>query len=330
MRRIPVAVVNPSASEILGLEGGVIDFAGWRFIDVSGEDRERFLHSQLVSDVRGLGPGKSQLSALLDARGRLRSAFFLCKRETSIELLVEASVAEDTAEALQSNVVADRVTIERNEERRLRLAIGPAAVELRAQLPQRDVFPIEAWGSVGFVTAGDQADRLQRLEARDIESLRVLSGLPRWGVEIEAGMLVSESTLYETAVSYDKGCFLGQETVAKIRSGRGPARFPTLLILEDGIEDADELVGEDLEIDDRKIGRVLSVAHWQEKTILQALLGRDQRVEGTHLRCETVDGIVISATVEPVPWISDWDASACARELHNRASELFVSGNEER
>ncbi|MCP4895529.1 MAG: tetratricopeptide repeat protein, partial [bacterium] len=164
----------------------------------------------------------------------------------------------------------------------------------------------------------------------DIESLRVLSGLPRWGVEIEAGMLVSESTLYETAVSYDKGCFLGQETVAKIRSGRGPARFPTLLVLEDGIEDADELVGEDLVINDRKIGHVLSVANWQGETILQALLGRDHRVEGTHLRCETADGIVISATVEPVPWISDWDASACARELHNRASESFVSGDEER
>jgi folate-binding Fe-S cluster repair protein YgfZ len=99
-----------------------------------------------------LAGGAGQLSALLDASGRLQSFFFLHKLAGAIRLLVPAEAAQHTADFLAARVIADEVEIATVEVGPMWLVLGPAAVELASQLPAGRTFPVESWGARGFCT----------------------------------------------------------------------------------------------------------------------------------------------------------------------------------
>ncbi len=87
----------------------------------------------------------------------------------------------------------------------------------------------------------------------------MLSGLPLWGVEAAQGQLIHETVSLEPAVSMSKGCFLGQETVAKVASGRGAARAPVLLEIVTGdAVDVAGITGEFAAEDRERAGAVVS------------------------------------------------------------------------
>ena len=96
----------------------------------------------------------------------------------------------------------------------------------------------------------------------------------------EADVTVHErGVVPAVAVSTDKGCYLGQETVAKVASGRGAARAPMLLEVIDGDTNGDDLVGRGFATDRAKrSGTVLSSACWQDGVFLQASVARELRV----------------------------------------------------
>ncbi len=104
-----MAAVSRSASELLCFEGAQAPFAGWTVVAVEGRDRERFLHSQLSSDVRGLEVGASQQTAVLDRGGRILAFGFLCKRSDRIDLLLPEAAAMSAVRHLEAHVVADDV-----------------------------------------------------------------------------------------------------------------------------------------------------------------------------------------------------------------------------
>ncbi len=145
---------------------------GWRVLEVRGRHRERFLHSQLTSDVVGLATGGSHLTAALDRSGRLQAFFFLHKREDRIELLVPEAVAEALRAALEARIIADDVHLRTKETPHLRLALGPEAVRLQAERPRNEVFPLTACAARGFVTWGETPLPLPAADAAQLEALR--------------------------------------------------------------------------------------------------------------------------------------------------------------
>jgi folate-binding protein YgfZ len=271
--------VSPSASDGLRLEGAAAPFDGWVVVAVEGRHRERFLHSQLTSDVRGLAEGSSQPTALLDRSARLQAFGFLLKRAGRIDLLLPVEAAPAAAAALEAGVVADDVALTVLETPPMRLALGAEAVRrIPCRLPE-DLFPIAGWGSRGFVGWGGQDCGLPELDPVELEARRVLSGLPRWGTEACAGRPVHETSLPAIAVSATKGCYLGQETVAKVASGRGAARAPMLLEVPAGGIDAPRMVGGPFAVGATAgAGEVLSWATWDGALYLQARLVRELRV----------------------------------------------------
>jgi folate-binding protein YgfZ len=273
-------------------------------IEVRGNHRKRFLQSQLTSDVEALEIGRSQLSTVLDRSGRLRGFFFVLEREDRLDLLVPEGAAETAIEHMEQHVIADDVSFSLAGVGRMRIALGPEAVRWMATLPGEQVFPIEAFGSRGFVTwAGDELP-FPTLPVEGLETLRVVSGLPEWGREATPGMPVNESYLVESAVSLQKGCFLGQETVTKIAGHRGAARFPVLLRMEVDDTDPSALVGRTFAIGDRgRAGTVLSWATWEGVSYLLTSLFRDFRVEGLDVRCVFDDGGELPARVTLLPLI---------------------------
>jgi tetratricopeptide (TPR) repeat protein len=138
--------------------------------------------------------------------------------------------------------------------------------------------------------------------------------------------LVNETYLNELAVSYKKGCFLGQETAAKIETRKGAAYFPVLLKV-------DELLGKDFfgksfEVEGRKGGVIQSSVTVDEKNFLRATLFRNFRLEGKTLEI-SLEGITLNAEVTFIPYLKNNTKKDKAQELYHRAVEIFQQGEEE-
>lgn len=304
------------------------EFPGWSLVEVRGKHRKRFLNSQLTSDVAGLDVGRSQLSASLDRSGRLQAFFFVLERKDGLDLLVPAEAARNLIEHLERHVIADDVSFRPSDVGAMRIALGPEAEQRMHELPFEQVYPVEAYGSRGFVTWTDRRLTFDLIADHDLEALRVLTGLPRWGVEARHGQLVTETTLVETAVSAAKGCYLGQETVAKVASHRGAARYPVLLETDAAL-DPGLLIGRTFAIGDRpRAGTVLSYARRDGRLYVQASLLRDFRVDGLDIRCILDDGVELAGTVAALPLVRVRSAAETAEDLYHRAVAEFAADRE--
>jgi folate-binding protein YgfZ len=321
--------VSRSASDLIALAAVQAPFAGWALIVVTGRHRERFLHSQVTSDVAGLEPGKAQLSALLDRSGRLQAFFFLGKIEDCVVLLVPDAAAAELVARLEAHVIADDVKIARREVGTMRLVLGPEAARRAADLPPSQVIRIEAFGSRGFVSWADTEFQLETVSDAELEARRVVSGLPRWGIDADRGMLVNETTLVDTAVSFTKGCFLGQETVTKVASHRGSAYHPVLLILDGESPDMEGLIGRSFAIGDRsKAGVIRSWARWQDRDVLQVSMFRDFRIDGLEVECRLEDGITVTGRVALLPLLRTPTLDEQAGQLFDAAVAAFTADRE--
>jgi folate-binding protein YgfZ len=322
--------VSRSASDDLLLGGAVAPFEGWSVVSVKGLHRERFLNSQLTSDVGSLNVGASQMTALLDRSGRVQTFGFLLKREDEIVLLLPEDSAAAAVAMLESHVIADDVRFRFVETPPKLLVLGAEAV-LRLQSENEETtFPVEAFGSRGYVSwAGTEVD-LPAMSPQMAESLRVLSGLPRWGQEVSGGTLVHETTLVDQAVSSDKGCYLGQETVAKVASGRGAARAPMLLEVVGGSPNGADMVGETFSTDlGKRSGKVISRALWNEAVFLQAAVIRELRVKEREIECRFEGGANLKVRIHSLPYLSLPAPDRWARRLELEAVAAFSADRED-
>ncbi len=322
-------MVSLSASDRLLFEGGEARLDDWVVVAVEGSHRERFLQSQLTSDISGLAAGDSQMTALLDRVGRLQVFGFLHKRPDRIDLLLPAAAADSAMLFLGKHIIADDVTMRPVETGGLKILLGAEAVRLLPELPVETTFPIEGWGSRGCVSWEAGPQRLPAMTADELEARRVLSGIPLWGVEAREGQLIQETSL-DAAVSMTKGCFLGQETVAKVASGRGASRSPVVLeIVAGDVARAAEATGEFAASEHDRAGKVLAAANWDGSTYLLASVVRDLRVEETRVGCRWSDGFSCFVSVHALPFLKTPEPDYWATRLQLRAVEAFSYDRED-
>lgn len=323
-----MVAVRVSAPESVALDGVVAAFPGWALVEVTGIHRERFLASQVTSDVAALPVGESQLSALLDRSGRLQAFFFLHKRADSIELLVPEAIVDSCIERLDDHVIADDVDVIRRDVGPMRLALGPAAA---AEAFDEDRFPVVGWGTWGFVTWNEDDLPWPDLDPDELETLRTLGGPPLWGCEVRGDQLINETALLEAAVSFDKGCYLGQETVAKVASRRGAVRGPVILELIDSEMDGGSFVGSVFSVGERtRAGEVLATARLGDKAWFAASLHRELRVVGREILCGFENGAAVAAVIHDAPLLSLPTREEMADQLTTEASASFARDSSDR
>lgn len=232
---------------------GLIDMSFRGRLCVLGQDRVRFLNGQVTNDVQALEIGGGCYAALVTHKGRMVSD--LCIHRLADELLLdcEPSWSETVAARLTGMTIADDVTVVDVSASYGLISIqGPAAEQaLAAWNPPA---PSKPWRHVTwsrpeagdiclvnhprFGTAGydcfapvavlpalwDQlatAVRTVRGTAvgwEAMEVVRVEKGIPRYGADMDAETLPAEAGLDKTAVSFSKGCYTGQEVIARIRT----------------------------------------------------------------------------------------------------------------
>ena len=190
----------------------------------------------------------------------------------------------------------------------------------------KDYFHFKFQGEDSIAYWGDNTfDERDVIHQGDLETLRILNGWPRWGLNVLSNALVNETCLDRLAVSYDKGCFLGQETAAKIHSRRGAAKGSSLLEAWDCPCD---FTGRSFLIEGKKAGRVLSQCLYQEKVFMETELGRLFRVPGKQFILQ-LDEFQIRVTVHEYPFFKDDTLIKKAATLYDHGLFLFRQNRED-
>jgi tRNA-modifying protein YgfZ len=211
------------------------------YVRVAGRDAEDYLDRMLSNDVAALGPGESCHALLLTAKARVIAPLVVLRRGADDFLL------------LTEPELGERV---RAELMRMRFAA-------RAEIELEEHTSHVVFGAEGLVTDdyGEPAAEVLDAEldatvsAEELELLRIRAGTPAWGKEIDDRVLPAEAGLTEYAVSFTKGCYPGQEPIARLHY-RGHANR-SLRVLE-----LDELPDPDTELvyEGKAVGRITSAA----------------------------------------------------------------------
>ncbi|MDX6556384.1 MAG: hypothetical protein QOD86_2579 [Miltoncostaeaceae bacterium] len=185
---------------------------------VEGPDAAGFLQGLLSNDVAGLAPGAACHALLLDAKGHVL-ADLRAHRDAAdaYTLVIDPAQAEAVAALLERYHFSEDLDLLGPEPTEVLTVAGaaPAGEPVDLSLPGRVPETVDL--VVGDAGAALAALGLAEAPAEALETLRVEAGVPRVGIDTGPTTLVQEAGLEDTAVSFAKGCYLGQETVARAR-----------------------------------------------------------------------------------------------------------------
>ena len=224
------------AAETTALREGAGAFRSARdTVAVRGPDAEAYLQGQLSQDVEALAVGASADALLLEPDGKLSALLRVTRTDgQGFVLDVEGGYGRAVATRLGRFLLRSKVEIEHLDWRCLSLrgaAVGEAAAGLLAALAERGVlalpFAWNGWTGIDLLgpddgvlgpDAGALPAGLVACGAEAVEACRITSGIPAMGTELTDKTIAAEAGLVARTVSFTKGCYTGQELVARIDS----------------------------------------------------------------------------------------------------------------
>lgn len=229
-------------------ECGLVERAGRGLLIVSGPEAAEYLQGQLTNDVEALGPGEGVYAALLDRKGHMQADMRVLRPGEGPALWIDVEPAglEAARRHLQMYKIGRDVEVsDVGEKHPLLSLIGPRAVEVAGTpaLPEHACEATTIAGArcmaVGTATGIDLFfSTVKQAQVRDAllaagavevspeaaEILRIETGRPRFGAEMGTETMPAEAGIVERAVSFTKGCYIGQETVARLHYKGKPNR----------------------------------------------------------------------------------------------------------
>lgn len=312
---------------------GLFRHADRGLIEVSGDDRTRWLGGMVTADVEALvaGPERSGCYALLlTPKGRIVADLHVVLRPDAFWLEVASDAVAGVVERLDRYIIADDVELAQRGDEMIRLGIeGPSAPEILARASGWRAAPapeaaidveiggvpvvVAAFGWTGepafqlfaaSTSADALVDALRRADSEGVlvegdvatlELMRVEAGVPRLGPDLDEEVLPAEAGL-DRAISTTKGCYTGQEIVARLRSRGQVNHLLVGLTLESVAFDA--LF--DLFDEERRIGELTSRASSRDAgEIALGYVRREYAEPGTRLKAGNG-----TATVTQLPFVA--------------------------
>ena len=270
----------------LAQSAGQVDRSNRGILRITGEDRLSWLHSLTTQDIEHLAPGETAQALVLSPQGHIEHHLTVADDGTALWAHVEPGTAEALLAFLQSmrfllrvdpaDVTGDFAVLTRK---------GPATA---AEPPEGTVVTMaDSFGTDMIVARDRLRDISARLEQDGVrlaglaayEALRIEAHRPRLGFDTDHRTLPHEVGWIDTAVHLDKGCYRGQETVARVHNLGHPPRRLVFLHL-DGSEDRLPAHGDPVTADDAAVGFTGSVArHFELGPIALGLIKRTVPVD---------------------------------------------------
>ncbi len=299
------------------ISGGHFYLNDWSVLEVEGSDGLDFLNRQTTNSLDEVSQGRAVLTTKLNRGGQVVAFFYVFSIADKLYLLVPKVGAEETIADLTKFIIMDDVTLKGPLSQVACLYTGLIAKESLDDVEAAVL--IDFYGDEGVLVLEPQNSRGPKLVAEELELLRVLNGYPNWEEVVQRKKLINDTRLNEVAMNYKKGCFLGQETAAKIQNNRGAAYFPVLIEIDKPLISSTEST---IMIDGQKRGEILEIFQYEKKNYLSVSLHREYRVERSRLSIE-IDGSKYQGVVQYFPYFKAKSAKEKSRELFELGAEAF-------
>jgi tRNA-modifying protein YgfZ len=225
-----MTATSPSVSErVAALEDGraFVDLSMWRKVRVTGSEAMSWLNDLLSADLDGLGPGTGRRSLLLSPTGRVRAEVAVLADDRGFVLVQDPAQDGRIDEALAPYVLSSDVALHDVTDELGLLAFPGVRPDRASSLgPGRVSTPsvlglgfdlLSSLENVEAARAGASRTGLTEATLEALEAWTIRRGRPRVGVDLGPDALPHEAALGDL-IGYHKGCFLGQEAVAKVRN----------------------------------------------------------------------------------------------------------------
>ncbi|HVV01431.1 MAG TPA: glycine cleavage T C-terminal barrel domain-containing protein [Verrucomicrobiae bacterium] len=252
-----VADYGDIAAEHMALtqHAGVLDLSFRGRLCVTGGDRARFLHGQVTNDVKALKTGEGCYAALITAKGKMQSDLFIHCLEQELLLDFEPGLSPGISERLEKYIIADDAQlVDVGSAYGLISVQGPGAAEVIESLKPGFSIPARSYQSTriddaelgeiyltkhprlstsGFdlfapvAALGAMFEKLDAAAKRmggracgwsAFEIARIEAGIPRFGQDMDETNLPLEAGLERSAISFQKGCYIGQEVISRVHT----------------------------------------------------------------------------------------------------------------
>jgi tRNA-modifying protein YgfZ len=258
-------------------EVAALDRSARAILLVEGPDAAAYLNGQLTNEVEGLAEGTGCYAALLDRKGHIQSDMRVLRLAADeIWLDLDPGGAAGVLKHLRTYSVGHDAELEdRSEDWAIVSLIGPRSLAAAGfePLDPEHAHRLRAWDGIevrgvrtdlglDLIVAAADAERLRSLlgaagvvdvSEAAVEILRVESGRPRFGAEITSELMPAEAGIVERAIDFEKGCYIGQEPVARLHYRGKPNRRLRGVRLS-----APAKAGETLSVGDREVGSIAS------------------------------------------------------------------------
>lgn len=268
----------------------IIDLTARAQLRITGPDRVSYLQGMVTNDVEKLAVDSSCQVAMLTAKGAMVGDGRVIKLADELILDTGAGYGTAVKDFLLKYLISEEAEVADAPELAVLGLVGPKANEWSAALPSEAVvarLPGLFGSGVDVVFRREHRQAidsalaaLPTLSAETVEVLRVEAGVPKFGVDMTEATIPLEANL-EKAIHYQKGCYIGQEVIARA-TYRGQMNKRLM-----GLTLGTALVtpGTEVKLGDRRVGRVTSVAHSEllGQEVALAYVHRDHLTDGTQL-----------------------------------------------
>ncbi len=352
----------PSQIATLRSLGGYFCAGDYGLIEIYGKEASKFLQDKTTNNVLKLSEFQGQPSCLLDRKAHVKAFFQLYRKHDSFRIVAEINQIEPILAHLEQYKFSDKVEFLNLCQTGTFFALqGPNVLQLLLEnqatkgdncLSAHDLSDSRLWGvpvhvfrksvtgEEGYFVWLSQSDLpeflanaepdclnlgLSKLSNETLEIARIEAGLPKFAVDFSENNLLTETGLEQLTVSYDKGCFLGQEVLARIKNQGAPTKGLMGLVFAQGIK-------ETFAIDSPVIGADKEIAHLKSncfsptlnRTVAIAMVLREFRTPNKILDVVIAEKPVqVSTTLLPLYQAAT--ATERARALYQKALSLYAS-----
>jgi len=288
--------------------GTLIDLSDRAKWHLAGADRIRYLNGQVTNDIRRALPGSTLTACVTTAKGRLSGLIFVSASPDFLRIDADPELRDPLTARLERYIIADDAALQDTTgDECLFHLLAPAVPEVVAEIRTASRFHRPGFDLIA--PRAEHARLLAALTAHHIlipaqlaETLRIEAGVPRWGAELTEDTLPPEAGLEQTAIDYQKGCYIGQEVISRIKSlghvNRQLTGFTASAPLSPGMT---------LHLDDapeKPVGAITSAA-WSFGLDTWAALGYLKRgcAPGAALHARSADCAPVSVRIRDLPHV---------------------------
>lgn len=267
-------------NKLINLEPFSLNLDQYKVLEVSGSDALTFLNSQTTNNVKSLNSKSFHFDALLDVSGKIETYFITIKKEdSSFYLLIPTLIYEESLIRIQKFHITEDVNFNSvdlkfymnffTEKKNFMAKLGTYDIEISTE-PKSELII-------------------------DDEEIFTFLGLPILNKTIKLGEIFNNTLLSNIGIDFNKGCFIGQETVSKIHTRRGAAKAPVFLKTNADLE-----LNTKVKSFSTAIGEVLHEISVNESKFYLCLLNRENRVNNKEIFIDLCDDQT-KATIKTLP-----------------------------